>query len=522
MLRIIYIVAAVVAMSAVAFAQESAAEEHDQEVVLWTVEGADAKTVQVFRSSVVQALAGEAGQHLLTDAALRKYVEDNTGPLPGCILGVESCPGPRALAFSALGLSSAIHVVLTTSSGQVLANYELIDGRGTVTRESSVSGASARDTAFAVVRDIFDATGSAKFETTPSGAAIFIDGKQVGVTPNLVRLPVGKHSFSMVFADRAPFEGHVELRKGTTEAVSHTFEELPGVLMVTDAPKGAKIFINDEERGVVGQPIELSPGTYAIEVRAKGYEPMRDAATIAAGEEVRKSAPLSQTSGLLGELRQESIALNNYVFRLGYEHGIQTATYQDARTDDDAPHELRSFTDQNGGFPAVGALDRTVHTNGFRLDFAYQFQNIGIVLFSMSYLLGEPNEPVAVTTPSGGDEPGTLVGIQRLQLRPFQVSYREFYKNFVPFVEGGMGMDFTWLDVESERFAPVTLSQSEGFLGLSAGLQYYVTPNFFAIARYSLQAYFDNGSGSDHLLYIGVGAGFPNIFGFDAEPPEKL
>ncbi len=514
----------VAALSTTGTAQDAPPENTtvSHEVVYWDIGGSDSKSVEVFRSSVGQALAGEVGRHLLTEDTFRTFVRENAGPVPGCFLGVDSCPGAQALVFTTLGLSLAIHVELDTSTGRARAKYALVDARGSVSHESSVDAATPRDAAFEIVREVFDATGAAQFETTPAGASVEIDGQSVGASPTLARLPIGKHKYSLHLSNFAVVSGEVEIRSGVTEQIKHSFEALPGQLLITDAPPGAHVFVNDKDYGEVGGAIELPPGTYAIEIKADGFESMRDAATITPGVESRRSAPLSQKLGLFAGFGPEAIAVNGYIFRIGFEHGIQSASFQDARTDNDRPHELRSFTDENGGFPSVGALDRTIHTNGVRLDFSYSFRNIGIVLLSMSYLLGQPEEPVAVTTPLGSDELGNLIGIQRLQLRPFQVSYREFYDNFVPFVEGGMGMDFTWLDIESKFFNPVTLSQSQGFLGLGVGVQYFMTPNYFATVRYGIQGYFDAGLGIDHLLYLGLGAAFPNVFGFDAEPPEKL
>jgi hypothetical protein len=515
----------VVALSTTSAAQDAptaASDSIGSEVVYWNISGSDSKSVEVFRSSIGQALAGEAGRHLLTESTFQTFVRENAGPVPGCFLGVESCPGAQALVFATLGLSLAIHVKLDTSSGRTRAKYAIIDARGSVSKESSIDASTPRDAAFSIVREVFDATGAAQFETTPVGASVEIDGQPVGATPVLARLPVGKHPYTLHLPNFAVVNGEVEIRSGITEKVKHSFEALSGKLLITDAPAGAHVFVNDKDYGEVAQAIELPPGTYAIEIKADGYESMRDATTIMPGVESRRSAPLSEKVGMFSGFGPEAIAVNGYIFRMGFEHGIQSASFQDARTDSDIPHELRSFTDENGGFPAVGALDQTIHTNGLRLDFSYNFRNIGIVLLSMSYLLGQPDKSVAVTTPLGQDEIGTLVGIQRLQLRPFQVSYREFYGNFVPFAEVGMGMDFTWLDIESEFFNPVTLSQSEGFLGIGAGVQYFMTPNYFATVRYGIQGYFDAGLGIDHLLYLGLGAAFPNVFGFDAEPPEKL
>ena len=85
-----------------------------------------------------------------------------------------------------------------------------------------------------------------------------------------------------------------------------------------------------------------------------------------------------------------------------------------------------------------------------------------------------------------------------------------------------MGADFQWLGIESDLIEPTTLTQAAPFYAIAFGSHYHFSSNYFASARYSLQGYFDSAMGADHELYVGVGAAFSNIFGFDVEPPEKL
>ncbi len=496
---------------------ESVEEQASSEVVLWDIEGGTTQRRTDFRKAVGDAVANEPGTHLIEEKDFSDWVARRAGPLPGCYKGLAPCVSAKALAFEALGLSLAVRVTI----GEDAVQWQAIDNRGQVVEEGSVDASTPREAAFKLVAELFDATGAVSLESQPEGARVLIDGVTVGVTPHLARLPVGAHEFELNLEQYRPATGSFEIRSSGTEVIRRTLEKLPGILVVEDAPEGAEIVVNGEVMGRVGDEIELGPGSYAVEVRADGYETRRDAVTLSAGERIVRSAPLNQESPFLGAFGKEAIARNNYIARLSYEHGFQSSTYQDARSGDERPFEFRTFADNDGTQPDLPRSE-TVHGNGVRADFSYNFEDFGIVLLSMTYYVASIDEPVFVTTPQGSVEPARLTGLSRLQIRPFQISYRYFYKNFVPFAEVGTGIDFQWLDVESDVFDTTTLSQTDALVTLGIGAQYFFTPNFFAHARYSLQGYFDSALGADHLLSIGVGAAVGDLFGFDPEPPESL
>ncbi len=491
------------------------------EIVYWVIDSDDPKAVAEFRKGVADSLSGESGRHILSDEAFQKHVTDSVGPLPACFRGVEACISAKALAFDALGISQVIRVKLKPGE-KVEANLDLVDSRGATVRSAVVSGANPREAAFAAIREIYDATGMLSVRTQPEGADLQVDGSKVGTTPYLGRFPVGSLKYKLTLDQHEPKEGSVEIRSGRSEVIEHEFDQQMGVLKVVGAPANARVFVNGELKGLGNERIKLPPGNYTIEVKAEGYEPLSDNATVEAGGEVERTAPMRPVDELFDPIGPESIILNNYLVRVGFEHVFQSTSYPNASSGGDNAVEFFSFPNDAGTQPTVGNIAKTIHGNGVRLDFSYAFRHFGLVLLSMSYHGASPDEDIFVRGTSGAVEPAKLTSLQRFQVRPFQVFYRHVYGNWVPFAEVGMGADFQWLGIESDVLEPVTLTQATPFYAIAFGAQYHFTPNYFATARYSLQGYFDSAIGSDHELLIGVGAAFSNIFGFDVEPPEKL
>lgn len=502
-----------------------------KEVVLWTFRaaGVPAETVSKVHQGLEASLNGEGGRHLFGEKAFEAYVARQTAPLPRCLEGLEPCVSPQTLAFDALGLTLVIHVDIAREGGEqtgkFTAHYQLVDRRGEVSRESSVEAATARELAFELAGEIFDATASVSLSSTPDGAEVSIDGEPVGTTPLSYRLPVGKHHYVMKLADYRPAEGTFELDSSGNEVVEAELVELPGVLVFEDAPDGAEVFVDGQQRGLARERVELEPGSYKVEVRAKGFDSYRTQVDLSAGQVVRRSARLEKSHPLLKDIGTNAIAVNSYIGRLSYDHSLHKTTFRDARGELGGTNfEFLGFTEDNSPLAAKQNLRRFTDPNGLRLDFAYSWKNFGLVLMSLSYESTSLELP-AVIDSSASDSPVavTVKEMSRLQLRPLQLRYRYFYKNVVPFAELGTGINIQWVDVEGKLLdKPVTLSNSEAFWTLGLGGSYYFTPNIFGMLRYSAQFYFDDGLGTEHVFSVGAGVALPNLFGFEPEPPEKL
>jgi hypothetical protein len=479
-----------------------------------------------FRAALGKALADTDRRHLLNPSDFESYLDDHATDVPTCFKGLEPCISPKALAFDQLGLTALIEVEVTRSGEQLEARYRLVDRRGETTKESTARGKTTRRLAFSLVRDLFDATGSVAIRSTPSGAAVQIDGETVGTTPLETRLPIGTHSFGLQLPGHRTADGSFELTSGASLTVEKELGKRPGELLVENAPEGAVLTIDGESRGKPGEPLELPPGNYTLKVTADGYQAYSEAIAIDSGERVERSIPLERNNPLLRDVSVNEIALNHYVARLTYDHSLHPTSFRDARARvDGREFEFAGFADDAGNLPDDRVVRRLLDPNGIRFDLSYTGRNFGVVGLSLSYAATGADRRVFIDQSRSGNDTvtGRLTSLRRLQLRPLQISYRHFFGNFVPSLEIGTGLSFQWMRIEGlPNRDPITLRQTEAYWTIAASAQYFFDENWFGIFRYGVQDYFNRGKGVEHVLSLGAGVALPNLFGFEPEPPEEL
>jgi formylglycine-generating enzyme required for sulfatase activity len=111
-------------------------------------------------------------------------------------------------------------------------------------------------------------------ESKPSGAKIYIDGKEcIGETP-LFRAPVtiGKHTYEARLDNYKTFTEEFKVEQDYRYSFTPVLEPREAALSVFSRPTNAKIFLNDEPRlETTPAKLELTPGTYNIKVSSKGY-----------------------------------------------------------------------------------------------------------------------------------------------------------------------------------------------------------------------------------------------------------
>ncbi|MFB6262676.1 MAG: PEGA domain-containing protein [Bradymonadaceae bacterium] len=488
-------------------------------VVLWIFHRSE-KTGDLratFESNLRSALSGERRRHLVGTADLETYLSDHPGQLPLCFEGLSECVSPETAAHEQIGLNTVIRVSLSGSGaeGPLRARYELLDRRGRVSERSSLKAPTPKKLAFEVARAVFDVSSAVTIETKPSGATVFIDGDRVGTSPVQTRLPIGEHSYRLELTKYRPVEGTFEVTGGESTTVDRSLQREPGLLVVEEAPENATVSIDGENVGRAGEEIELQPGKHELVVRADGHESHRETVEIQAGETIRRSIPLERDNPLLRSVDQDQIAVNHYVARLTFDQSIHPSSFRDARgSAGGTNYEFDGFTD--GARP-------TLAPNGLRLDLAYTGRHFGVTALSISYLgMRRIDERVKLQTGAGDTTTASVESLRRLQLRPFQLTYRHLFRNIAPSIELGTGIAFQWVDVEPNSADRLTLSRTEAFWTLGIGAQYFFNANWFASLRYHLQDYFNPGLGAEHVVSLGGGVALPNLFGFEPEPPEEL
>ncbi len=132
-----------------------------------------------------------------------------------------------------------------------------------------------------------------KLTSTPTGAAIFLDGAHasLGTTPYATWLPFGSHSVRLSLPGHEALDRSFVVEKGDPMAVQMALTKtaLPGVVLFDAAAPGADIFINGKIRGVTPMRggMQLKPGTYDVVLRHPGHPPF--SATI----EVKEGAKIA-------------------------------------------------------------------------------------------------------------------------------------------------------------------------------------------------------------------------------------
>ncbi len=113
-------------------------------------------------------------------------------------------------------------------------------------------------------------------DSTPGGAALYIDGRALGKTPKKIEiLSDGKHEIKLVMARYHEFRQEITVSPGKTVKVSAVLEPLPfGDIEVTSLPPGAEVFMDGKKVGIT--PLSMSnvkKGTKKIEVKKMCYAP---------------------------------------------------------------------------------------------------------------------------------------------------------------------------------------------------------------------------------------------------------
>lgn len=505
-----------------------------KETTVWMIQAPslDESISLQMRIGLEEALSGEQGRHVIGQEAFEAHVKARNPPAPSCLYGVGDCVSAESMTFDALDLALVVRVKIRKSGGRYEAAYRLIDRRGSASgSDQVVNSTSPRDLAFTLVREIYNATGTVNFVTTPPGATIRVDGSAIGITPMEYRLPIGRHQFSVKLERYKSLESSMEVTSKEITRVEVGLELQPAILIIDNPPPGALLYVEGGPQGVnAEQPVELPPGEYSYEVRAEGFRPRKEVVQLEPGMALHRDAAMESSKLFTGELSEDAILNNRYVMRLFTDISFQNTSFRGARAAQSG--ELGDLAFERFA-PEMGETDldprRFFSPRGLRLDFSYMWKNFGLGLLSIAYLTDANEEhryaAIVEDLETGMEKRADVVRVSRFQVRPFQIQYRRLIDNIAPFAELGLGINFQWVtlvDEGQDDALAYSLRQSEAFWNLELGAQYFFTSNWFVVGRYSFHDHFNLGVGSAHTLSFGVGGAFSNLFGFEPEPPSKL
>jgi formylglycine-generating enzyme required for sulfatase activity len=124
-----------------------------------------------------------------------------------------------------------------------------------------------------------------KVLSTPEDAEIYLNGKLVGTTPQILRdLLVGDYELELRKAGYGSTKQTVTVKEGQTVEVNLTLTST-GSIAFTSEPSGADLYINGTYKGRTPYTAsDLPAGSYTYELRKEGYETLSASAVVDAGK----------------------------------------------------------------------------------------------------------------------------------------------------------------------------------------------------------------------------------------------
>ena len=152
-------------------------------------------------------------------------------------------------------------------------------------------------------------------KSEPSGAKVYIDGKESGGTPlALSDIKTGRHQIRLVKEGYESYEVSVETGVSRKEVMANLSKVVKkGELVIRTVPTKTTIYLNEKSVGT--SPYEgkgLSPGKYKIRVTKEGYEPWGQEVTVKADEKLEVLASLKSLTGRL-VIRTQPHEANIYI-----------------------------------------------------------------------------------------------------------------------------------------------------------------------------------------------------------------
>ena len=133
----------------------------------------------------------------------------------------------------------------------------------------------------------------------PDGAAVLVDGKEMGLTPWSGELKLGDHKVQVRRAGYLAAERAVTLQANRDTHLSFAPERVvgPGRLRVEAEPPDAEIAIDGQAAGVAPYSGELAAGDHNVEISNVGYRTLAQQISLAPGQQVSLRLTLSPAGG---------------------------------------------------------------------------------------------------------------------------------------------------------------------------------------------------------------------------------
>jgi len=157
-------------------------------------------------------------------------------------------------------------------------------------------------------------SGVVTITSDPAGAEVTLNGIARGPTPVTVKdIPKGRVSVTLKKDGYEPAVREMSVNAGDKQELFVSLEALPGKLLLTSVPDGARFYVNNEARGK--GPVDvpgLKPGSYRVRAEMDGYGPVERTVSVDKGQTVSEEFRLESILGSL-EVRTIPVGATVYV-----------------------------------------------------------------------------------------------------------------------------------------------------------------------------------------------------------------
>jgi hypothetical protein len=136
--------------------------------------------------------------------------------------------------------------------------------------------------------------GELAVSSSPVGATVIVDGREVGVTPATVRLPAGAHVLEVRVGNAEPRVIPLTITAGvqTSQYIELRDVAKTGALSIRSDPSGARVLINGQPRGTTPATIaNLPAGDHTVVLELRGRK-ATETVRIAPGSTAQLVVPL--------------------------------------------------------------------------------------------------------------------------------------------------------------------------------------------------------------------------------------
>jgi len=149
--------------------------------------------------------------------------------------------------------------------------------------------------------DMISNSGTLLVQSVPSGATLYVDGRNEGITPKSIdRIEEGEREITLELPGFRPYKRKVLITPKQVARVDATLTALPGGLSIATLPSGARVYINGELQGAAPVNLEdVAPGAYNVRVELRGHADIERVVQVTRGDAVVEEFRMVSNSGTL-------------------------------------------------------------------------------------------------------------------------------------------------------------------------------------------------------------------------------